>query len=331
MRGERRRRALLLAIAALLLLSVGPVFGHHFADGVEGALRGRDHLGALCLVALHHLLAPVNLLFHALVAAGLAYAALDRLRAHARVRRTLAPLEAARPAPGDPFHAAAVAAGLDPARLRVVPGLPVPAFTVGWLRPRVYAAASLPALLSPGQLRALLAHEGEHLRRLDPLRLSLLRFLALALFWLPALARLAADVADEAELRADDAAARGGALELASALLLLAGWRAHPLPGGAPGIAAGSRGLLERRVRRLAGEEPPPASHLTRRSLAGAMAMLALVWLSGAMMAHPLPEAQGGDAHCHHPGGSPLEHLFCLTAAAREEGHRACPHRTNAS
>ena len=35
------------------------------------------------------------------------------------------------------------------------------------------------------------AHEGAHVRRYDPLRFSLLRAMACALFWLPALRRLA--------------------------------------------------------------------------------------------------------------------------------------------
>ncbi|HEU0078183.1 MAG TPA: hypothetical protein VFQ76_11070, partial [Longimicrobiaceae bacterium] len=62
---------LLLGTATLLVLSVGPVFGHHFATGLEHGLRGQDHFGALCLIALHELLQPVHLLFHFLIVAGL--------------------------------------------------------------------------------------------------------------------------------------------------------------------------------------------------------------------------------------------------------------------
>ncbi|HEX2203840.1 MAG TPA: hypothetical protein VHG91_11105, partial [Longimicrobium sp.] len=110
-REERRRRALLLGVGTLLLLSVGPVFGHHFAEGLEHGLRGRDHLGPLCLIAAHGLLFPVHLLFHLLVVAGLAWALFDRARAALGVRRTLGRVEGSPPAPGDPFHAAARAAG----------------------------------------------------------------------------------------------------------------------------------------------------------------------------------------------------------------------------
>lgn len=158
-REQAHRRALLLGVGALLLLSVSPVFGHHFATGLEHALRGKDHLGIVCLIALHEMLQPVHRLFHGLVLVGLAYAAFDRVRAALRVRRVLAPLEVASPAPGDPFWQAAMAVEVSPSRLRVVRGLPNPAFTVGWLRPRIYVAAALPERLSPAELEALLAHE----------------------------------------------------------------------------------------------------------------------------------------------------------------------------
>ena len=184
-REEGRRRGLLLGVGALLLLSVSPVFGHHFASGLEHGLRGQDHLGPLCLIALHGLLFPVHLLFHVLVVGGLVYALYDRVSAALRVRRILSRVEAAAPAPGDPFWTAAAAVELRPDRLRVVHGLPSPAFTVGWLRPRIYVDQSLAERLRPEELEALIAHEGAHVDRRDPLRLSLLRFLALVLFWLP--------------------------------------------------------------------------------------------------------------------------------------------------
>ncbi|HYW08956.1 MAG TPA: M56 family metallopeptidase, partial [Longimicrobium sp.] len=313
-REEAHRRALLLGIGALLLLSVSPLFGHHVASGLERGLEGRDHIGALCVIALHGLLQPVHILFHVLVVAGLAYASYDRVRAARRVHGALDPLDARPPVAGDPFWAAAGAAGVDNNAVRVVPGLPTPAFTVGWLRPRIYVSASLPERLSPAELEALLAHEGAHVARRDPLRLSLLRFLALTLFWLPALRRLAEDLADEAEIRADDRAARGRPLALASALLALASW---PTPGELGVGFAQRHSLLDRRIRRLAGEDPPVASHVTRASLVGAILALALVGASGAVMAHPLPEDHAAHPahHCGHPGESLLGHLFCRWGA----------------
>ncbi|MEW5926052.1 MAG: M56 family metallopeptidase [Gemmatimonadota bacterium] len=330
-REEAHRRVLLLGTATLLVLSVGPVFGHHFATGLEHGLRGQDHFGALCLIALHELLQPVHLLFHVLIVAGLLYAVYDRVRAARRVRAALRPLDTAVPVEGDPFWTAAAAVGVDPRRVSVVQGLPTPAFTVGWLRPRIYVAEALAERLQPAELEALLAHEGAHVARRDPLRLSALRFLALVLFWIPALRRLADDLADEAEVQADDRAARERPLALASAILALAGWRqSSPASDDTVGFAQRAN-LLERRIRRLAGEDPPVGSHVTRRSLAGALLALALVLFSGAIMAHPLP-TEGADhhlLHCEHPGRSPFTHLFCFPQALRMEGD-LCPHARRA-
>ena len=332
-REDRRRRAVLLGFAALIVLSTSPVFGHHVAVGMETLLAGQDHLWAFCLTALHHLLAPVHFLFHVLIVAGLAYAIWDRARAWLTVRRALAPLEAEASRAGDTFWQAARAAGIDPGRLRVVSGLPNPAFTVGWFRPMIYVAAELAEWLTPDELAAVLAHERAHLVRRDPLRLSVLRFLGRTLFWLPALHRLAADAADDAEVTADDAAAAGRPLVLASAILALAHWRTPPaLVRASVGISTGfSVGfyrpdLLDRRIRRLAGEEPPVTSHVTRRSIVGAALALGLVWTSGVLMAHPLPsERPDVPTHCTHEGEWAVSHLFCLGSPLGPL-LRECPH-----
>ena len=183
--------------------------------------------------------------------------------------------------------------------------------------------------------------------RLDPLRLSLLRFLACTVFYIPALRRLADDLTDEAEIDADDAAvSRGAPLALASAILVLAQWATDrrfttgivPFPTGA---AAGFQffepfqrvDLLNRRVRRLAGEDAEVGTHVTRRSLGAAGAVLVAVWVSGLVVAHPLPAATANDVsahshvapHCRHPGESALSHLFCLGWQSRPSG-APCPH-----
>ena len=61
------------------------------------------------------------------------------------------------------------------------------------------------------------------------------RILGCTLFWIPAFRRLAADMADEAEIDADDAAAAGQPLVLASAILSLAAWRPDLDPASHPG------------------------------------------------------------------------------------------------
>ena len=336
-RENARRRTLLMTMSALILLSTSPVFGHHLVSGAETLLRGRDHLGELCLVALHHVLAPVHEFFHVILIAGLGYALWDRLRAWYRTRSVLAPLKTAPARDGDAFWAAAREAGLDPRVLRVVDGLPNPAFTTGWLQPRVFVAASLADRLSRAELVAVLAHEHAHVSRRDPLRLSMFRLFGRTLFWIPALMRLADDAADEAEVQADDLAAERGPLALASALLKLAQWNAVGARGSAQWAAVGfyHHDLLERRVRRLAGEDTPVRTHVTRRSLVGAAVALALVWSSGVLMAHPLP-AQGGHGDsthgpagatrdCTHHTGPAILHVFCPGIAIGSARY-PCPH-----
>ena len=344
-REQSHRRALLLSIATLILVSTSPVFGHHVATRADALLAGHDHLGNLCLIALHVLLSPVHSTFHLLLWCGLAFAVSDRVRAWYALRRTLRALESSAVAAGDALGIAAHRAGLSMDRIRAVDGLPNPAFTAGFWRPTVYVAASLSTTLDAAQLSAVIAHEAAHVARRDPLRLSIMRFLACTLFYVPALRRLAEDLADEAEIEADDAAAsHGDGLALASAILALAEWAA---PNGSGALRAGSAvafqpfpppsrdDLLERRIRRLAGESAHAGTHVTRRSLGAAGATLIAVWTSGLMMAHPLPaEASGptaapthahGSSHCRHHGATALSHLFCFGLRSHSSG-APCPH-----
>lgn len=328
-RAERSHRwATTLGVVTLLLMAVLPMAVDHLPIGLERALVGVDHLGALCLAALHLLLAPVHGGFHVVLGAGLLYATYDRLRAWRHLTRALAPLDAHIPAPGSPIGRAARAAGIAPARVRVVSGLPNPAFTAGLLTPRIYVAAELPYRLDPGQLASVMRHEAAHLTRRDPLRLSLLRALACTLFWVPALARLAEDLRDDAEIRADDVAAqRSAAVILASAIVALASWPLAAAPREAVGFCHPS--LINRRVRRLLGEEVRIGSHVTSRSLALAALALGTAWVTGLLMVHPLPAHQpsaGIVAHCEHEAESPLAHLFCRGAHNGD-----CPHATVAA
>lgn len=345
-REQTRRRALLLGMGTLILFSTSPVFGHHLATRADALLIRHDHIFNVCLIALHHLLAPVHLAFHTLLFAGVTYALWDRVRAWSGLARTLRALAGHTPSVHEPIGAAAVRVGLSCSRVRVIEGLPNPAFTAGFWSPHVYVAASLPDVLDAPQLDAVLAHEHAHVTRRDPLRLSMLRFLACTLFYIPALRRVADDLTDEAEINADDAAvSRGAPLALASAILVLAQWATaqrfttgiEPFPTGA---ATGFRpfgpysrvDLLERRVRRLAGEDAIVGTRVTRRSLASAAAVLLAVWISGVVMAHPLPAATAHEEsashsapHCRHPGESALSHLFCLGWQPRS-ANAPCPH-----
>jgi Zn-dependent protease with chaperone function len=324
-REQRHRRVMMLGMAILLVLVMSPLLGHHLPVGFDEHLAGRDHLWALCMAALHVLMAPVHGVFHLLFLAGLSFAVWDRVRALRTQRAVLGGLSAHAPPVGSEIARAAASLGLPPDRVRVVDGLPTPAFTSGWVSPRIYVSGCLPERLSAGELRAVLAHEAAHVRRRDPLRLSLLRFLACTLFWLPAVARLAEDIADEAEVRADDAAALDQPLALASAILSLAQWL-RPVRAAHGGVGFDERDLLERRVRRLAGEDVTPRSRLTRWSLIGTAFTLLLAWTSGAVMAHPLPgQTPAHEEHCRHEGASVVLHLFCLGHSATSS--RDCQHR----
>lgn len=333
-RDRARRTMLWTSVVVLALFSIAPVFVHHVTERSTALLSGVEHVGRLCLVALHVLLAPFHSAFHAALALGLGYALWDRASAWRRMREVLGALDAASPEPGDRFWAAATSARVDPAVVRVVEGLPNPAFTVGWLRPRIYVARALADRLAPAELAALIAHEGAHVARRDPLRLSVLRFFACLLFWLPVLRRLVEDMVDEAEVEADDRAAGDQPLVLAAAIVRVAEWTQAPwLPARAIGaVGFTCRDTLERRVRRLAGEEPAAPSHVTRRSVAGALAALMLVWASGATSAHPLADSPAARAeaghtseHCTHHEGFALGHLFCY-GWSRAANHDRCPH-----
>ena len=344
-REQSHRRSLLLAVGALIIFTTSPVFGHHVGSTADTLLAGRDHVGGICLIAMHLLLAPVHRAFHLLLLAGAAFAIWDRVRAWRNLHATLGALESRAPSENEAIGLAATRVGVPLDRIRVVDRLPNPAFTVGLWRPSIFVAAQLPAVLEDAQLDAVLAHEAAHVRRRDPLRLTVLRFLACTLFYIPALRRLADDLADEAEIDADDAAAsRGTPLVLASAILTLAEWGARlresngaipPVPfaalvGFQPFHPLQRVDLLERRIRRLAGESTTVGTHVTRRSLAAAAAVLTAVWVSGVMMAHPLPadtlpHVQAASAHCQHPGGFALAHVFCRGFHAHTNG-AACPH-----
>lgn len=322
-RKDQRSGRLLMAIGLLILLGMSPIMGHHLAGDLDRLLVGTDHIGAVCLIALHALLGPVHDLFHLLLAVGLGYALWDRVQAFRVLRRTLAGVAWESPAPRGPIAGAARAAGLDPANVRIARGLPVPAFTAGWIRPRIYLAQELEEHLSADELTAVVAHEGAHAARRDPLTLSLLRFIGHTLFWIPVLRRLAEDCADEAEIRADDAARRGRPLTLASAILAVAEW--GPPLSRRIGVGLHHPDLLERRVRRLAGDDAPARSHVTRRSVLGAVGMLLLVWITGMVMAHPLPDPHTAAAHCDHEDRPAWAHLLC---ARPQPAHTSaiCPH-----
>ncbi len=105
LREQGHRRVTLVAIAGLLLLSTTGVFGHHLPFDTGRLLAGVDHIGALCLTAVHLLLAPVHRGMHIAVVCGLIYAAWNRYRAWRLLRGSLDVLDIRPARPGDPYWA----------------------------------------------------------------------------------------------------------------------------------------------------------------------------------------------------------------------------------
>lgn len=327
-REARHRHRLLMVIGVLMVFAASPVLVHHLSGFVGALLNGRDHLWIVCLVALHQLLEPVHNVFHVLLVIGISYALLDRVRAWRSLHRALGVIAERPVAHGSRIAGAATQAGVPIRIVTVVDGLPLPAFTTGLLRPRIYINAQLEQQLSDAELAAVLAHEHAHVLRRDPARLTLLRALGCLFFWIPALRRLADDVADDAEVLADDFAARENPAVLASAILALAQWRtpAHSrvssLQHGGSLVGFERDTLLDRRIHRLLGNESGIASHVTRPALLGAVAGLVLAWTSGLAVAHPMATHS---VHCAHQRMAAYEHLFCLVGHVRSEG-ADCPH-----
>ena len=252
-----------------------------------------------CFAALLRL-SPLELLPVTLLLGGAAYAAGDFLLQRRRLRRALRAHGRRPPGPQDPIHAIAKSHGLLGRVVLLEGPAPNPAFTAGLVRPRVYLASALQEELSCSELGALFRHEAWHLRRRDPLRFAALRFVARVFFWLPIVRALADDLVEEAELLADDfAAAASDPLEVAGAVLKVARREGAMLAGVA---SAGGRRPIERRIRRLLREAPPPYSVLPRReAFLSAAAALAL-WAVLAWMPAPAIAFVAGDApavaHC---------------------------------
>jgi Zn-dependent protease with chaperone function len=95
------------------------------------------------------------------------------------------------------------------------------AFCSGLLNPSIFISRGTVELLDDEELAAVVAHEAHHARRRDPLRVFVARALGEALFFLPAVRRLAERYVALAEVAADEAAVRhsGSRRPLAAALL----------------------------------------------------------------------------------------------------------------
>jgi len=153
----------------------------------------------------------------------------------------------------------------------------------------VLTSAAL-AVLDPGQLTAVLAHERAHLAGRHHLLIALTRGLAATFPGVPLFSRGPAEVARLAEMCADDVAARCSSRPtLVTALLAMGTGTAVP----AAALAA-TGGAVAARVQRLL-EPAPPARHARNRLALGTVILL-LALVSGLVTRYAGPLAAHGFA-----------------------------------
>ena len=150
----------------------------------------------------------------------------------------------------------------------------------------IVVSAGLRRTLSNAELRAVLAHEGAHLRQRHHLVLSATRSLAEPLRWIPLAAAIADAVPRYLEIAADESARRcSGTHSLASALLKIGApvRPASSAAAAAPATAAASAGpLLHTGLLHAGG--PDRIRHLVAPAGAGS-ALLPTALLAGLMLA----------------------------------------------
>ena len=110
------------------------------------------------------------------------------------------------------------------------------AFCAGLLRPQVYVSTGAVSLLDAAALTAVLAHERQHARRHDPLRLATGRVLARALFFLPELGDLVERQQALAELSADESAVNDLAANRSALARAMLSFSDTPADDGSTGV-----------------------------------------------------------------------------------------------
>ena len=136
----------------------------------------------------------------------------------------------------------------------IIPSRTPAAFVAGLLRPRPYLTSSAVRLLTRRERRIVAAHELEHVRRRDPVKLLVLRIAAL-LF--PGFKWIEEKWKAAAELECDSASLSGGAEPKEVSLTILKLARSMGSAGPALAYAAGPDAALRQRVESLlAGVQP---------------------------------------------------------------------------
>jgi len=182
-------------------------------------------------------------------------------------------------------------------------------FVYGVMTPRVVVSRGLLESGTSQELRAVLEHEGYHVRNIDPLKTAIVRVLSQALFFLPALDSVRVRYVAGRELAADRrAVAACGRRSLAGALLKVVRGPDWSEQAGAAAIS--SPDLLDVRLLQLeTGSEPKPEA-LDVESIVlslGGVALFAVVFLVAV-------SCLGGAAAVYHATGTGLMAASSLDA-----------------
>jgi beta-lactamase regulating signal transducer with metallopeptidase domain len=171
-------------------------------------------------------------------------------------RRTLTAVLRRRVEPSARLRRIAATAALD-GRLDVVGDQAAFTFCHGLRQPRVCISTGMVEVLDDDELLAVLLHEAHHLRHRDPLKILISRTISSGLTFLPLAGALHDSFRSGKELCADaDAAAAGGRLPLARALVKLLDTDRPSWPAGV--LAIGALTPTEARLRGLVESDRAP-------------------------------------------------------------------------
>ena len=154
-------------------------------------------------------------------------------------------------------------------------------FAYGHLRPRVVVSRGLFESLDDQELRAVLEHEGYHVRHFDPLKVVVARAASAAYFFLPALQGLRTRYAAASELAADRRAMEAcGHGPLAGALYQVV--RGPEWEELSTAAAIGGPELFDMRVSQIETSEEPPVAPVSRQQIV--LTITALATLVGILV-----------------------------------------------
>jgi beta-lactamase regulating signal transducer with metallopeptidase domain len=166
---------------------------------------------------------------------------------------------------------------------------------IGWLRPVILLPVTALTGLSEDQLRAVIAHELAHIRRLD-MFVNLFQILVeTLLFYHPAMWWLNRRIRAEREICCDEVAVSltGNRLEYARALALMAEWKAAPMLA-----MAANRAPLAQRILHVLGRSSVSAGQRMLGLAGGLLFLAASLGAADALfgIAYPIPAAQAKES-----------------------------------